>query len=36
MNRRIEDFITWASSLAVQSGRPHEVIPEDPHGAIGV
>ncbi|MGW7426168.1 hypothetical protein ACWGJB_40245 [Streptomyces sp. NPDC054813] len=35
MNRRIEDFITWASDLAVRSGRPHEVVPEDPHGAVG-
>ncbi|WP_406470473.1 hypothetical protein [Streptomyces sp. NBC_01615] len=35
LNRRIEDFITWASALAVRSGRPHEVIPEDPHGAVG-
>lgn len=35
MNRRIEDFITWASALAVRTGRPHETIPDDPHGAIG-
>ncbi|MFI1721785.1 integrase [Streptomyces sp. NPDC020489] len=35
MNRRIEDFITWASALAVRSGRPLEVIPQDPHGAVG-
>ncbi|MEQ4608463.1 hypothetical protein ABMX48_17650 [Streptomyces cavourensis] len=35
MNRRIEDFISWASALALRLGRPHEVIPDDPHGAIG-
>ncbi|MEV0415989.1 hypothetical protein AB0I68_35840 [Streptomyces sp. NPDC050448] len=35
MNRRIEDFIIWASALAGRCGRPHETIPDDPHGAIG-
>ncbi|MFF4978499.1 integrase [Streptomyces sp. NPDC001046] len=35
MNRRIEDFISWSSALALRLGRPHEVIPDDPHGAIG-
>jgi hypothetical protein len=35
MNRRIEDFITWASALAVRRGRPQETISDDPHGAMG-
>jgi integrase len=35
MSRRVEDFITWASALATRSGRPHEVIPDDPYGAVG-
>ncbi|GAA3311022.1 hypothetical protein GCM10020295_79660 [Streptomyces cinereospinus] len=36
MRNRIEDFIEWASGLAVGLDRPHEVIPEDPFGALGV
>ncbi|MFJ8677634.1 hypothetical protein [Streptomyces sp. NPDC093589] len=36
MRNRIEDFIAWASGLAVDLERPHEVIPDDPFGAIGV
>jgi len=33
---RIEDFVTWATQQALRLGRPHETIPEDRHGAIGV
>ncbi|MFJ2746360.1 integrase [Streptomyces sp. NPDC087440] len=36
MGSRVEDFIAWASGLAVRLGRPHEVIPDDPFGALGV
>ncbi|MGW7250417.1 hypothetical protein [Streptomyces decoyicus] len=36
MRNRTEDFIAWASSLAVDLDRPHEVIPDDPFGALGV
>ncbi|MEV7384302.1 hypothetical protein [Streptomyces lydicus] len=32
---RIEAFATWVSDLAARLGRPHEIVPEDPHGAIG-
>lgn len=33
---RIEDFVTWASQQALRLGRPHETIPDDRHGAIGL
>ncbi|MEV8196208.1 integrase [Streptomyces sp. NPDC079141] len=36
MRNRVEDFIAWASGLAVRLDRPHEVIPDDPFGALGV
>ncbi|MFF7976707.1 hypothetical protein [Streptomyces sp. NPDC007905] len=36
MRNRTEDFIEWASDLAVGLNRPHEVIPDDPFGALGV
>lgn len=36
MRSRIEDFVTWAGDLAVRMGRPHEAVPDDPHGAIGM
>ncbi|MYQ82261.1 MULTISPECIES: integrase [unclassified Streptomyces] len=36
MNKRIENFTTWASGLAKRFGRPHEVIPADEYGAVGV
>ncbi|MGW7427515.1 hypothetical protein ACWGJB_47515 [Streptomyces sp. NPDC054813] len=36
MRHRIEDFAVWASQLAVRLGRRHEVVPDDPHGALGV
>jgi hypothetical protein len=35
MGRRIEDFVSWANTLADSHGRPHETIPDDPHGALG-
>ncbi|MFD4659677.1 integrase [Kitasatospora sp. NPDC058444] len=35
MRTRIEDFAAFASDLARRLDRPHEVVPADPHGAIG-
>ncbi|MGW3957222.1 integrase [Streptomyces sp. NPDC004752] len=35
MRERVESFADWASQTARRLGRPHEVIPPDPHGAIG-
>jgi hypothetical protein len=36
MNRRIEQFIGWVSDLARKQGRPHEAVPDDKYGAVGV
>ncbi|MGW9360960.1 integrase [Streptomyces diastaticus] len=36
MNEWIEKFIIWASDFAKRLGRPHEVIPADKYGAVGV
>lgn len=36
MNTRIEKFIAWASDLAGKLDRPHEAIPADRHGPVGV
>ncbi|MDQ1022360.1 hypothetical protein QFZ43_008909 [Streptomyces afghaniensis] len=36
MRNRIEDFIVWVSGLAVRLDRPHEIVPDDPFGALGV
>jgi hypothetical protein len=36
MNLRVEKFITWASNLAKSLDRPHETVPEDKYGSIGV
>ncbi|MXG30159.1 hypothetical protein [Streptomyces sp. YIM 132580] len=36
MRLRIEAFATWASNLAHRLGREGEIIPDDPHGAIGL
>lgn len=36
MNLRVEKFIAWASNLARSLDRPHEMIPEDRYGSIGV
>ncbi|WP_407111254.1 integrase [Streptomyces sp. DSM 116494] len=33
---RIEDFVTWANHEAQVHHLPDQVIPEDPHGAIGM
>lgn len=35
LRERVEHFVDWASQLALRLDRPHEVIPPDPHGAIG-
>ncbi|MFJ3219986.1 hypothetical protein ACIPLC_29230 [Kitasatospora sp. NPDC086801] len=35
MRARIEDFTAFASDLALRLNRPHETVPDDPHGAIG-
>lgn len=35
LRERVETFVDWASQLALRLERPHEVIPADPHGAIG-
>ncbi|WP_367318446.1 hypothetical protein [Streptomyces sp. HUAS ZL42] len=32
---RIEDFVTWANAEAARHHLPSEVIPPDPHGAVG-
>ncbi len=31
---RIKAFIAWANATATRLGRPHELIPADPHGPI--
>ncbi|MFJ5548623.1 integrase [Streptomyces sp. NPDC093225] len=36
MRSRIEGFVAWASELARRLEREHEVIPDDPHGAVGL
>lgn len=36
MKKRIENFTMWASDLAKHFGRPHEVIPVDKYGSVGV
>jgi hypothetical protein len=36
MNLRVEKFIAWASNLAKTLDRPHEMIPQDRYGSIGV
>jgi len=36
LRSRIEAFAEWASHLARRLGREGEVIPDDPHGAIGL
>ncbi|WP_280328979.1 integrase [Nocardia wallacei] len=35
LKSRVEDFVAWANSEAAQHHLPHEIIPDDPHGAIG-
>ncbi|MFC0848400.1 integrase [Streptomyces noboritoensis] len=35
LRERVEHFVDWASQLALRLDRPREVIPPDPHGAIG-
>ncbi|MEV6425738.1 hypothetical protein [Streptomyces sp. NPDC051662] len=35
LRERVENFVDWASRMALRLERPHEVIPPDPHGAIG-
>lgn len=36
LRARIEDFITWANAEAASLQLPHETIPPDPHGEVGV
>ncbi|MFE9853336.1 hypothetical protein ACFYPN_31735 [Streptomyces sp. NPDC005576] len=36
LHSRIEAFAAWASGLARTLGRDSEVVPDDPHGAIGL
>ncbi|WP_050495271.1 MULTISPECIES: hypothetical protein [unclassified Streptomyces] len=36
MRSRIEGFVAWAGELARKLDREHEIIPHDPHGAIGL
>ncbi|HEY1712578.1 MAG TPA: hypothetical protein VGG07_06725 [Solirubrobacteraceae bacterium] len=33
---RIDDFTAWTNTLATRLERPGEVIPEDPHGGVGL
>ncbi|MER5659383.1 hypothetical protein [Streptomyces mirabilis] len=35
LRARIEEFVTWANAEAARHGLPGEVIPPDPHGAVG-
>ncbi|MFM9626567.1 integrase [Streptomyces galilaeus] len=35
MRQRIEDFVAWSNTEAQAQGLENEVIPPDPHGAIG-
>ncbi|KAF5991075.1 hypothetical protein [Streptomyces sp. WAC00263] len=35
LRTRIEDFVTWANAEAAGHGPPGEVIPSDPHEAVG-
>ncbi|MFH8411302.1 integrase [Streptomyces sp. NPDC018019] len=35
LSKRIEDFVAWVNREATVQGLPAQVIPEDPHGAIG-
>ncbi|MEW2621434.1 hypothetical protein [Streptomyces sp. NPDC048106] len=36
LSRKIEDFVTWANHEALLQGLPNQVIPQDPHGPIGL
>lgn len=36
LNTRVEDFVAWANREAAAQGLPDQIIPEDPHGAIGL
>ncbi|WP_327311957.1 hypothetical protein [Streptomyces sp. NBC_01235] len=36
MRHRIEDFASWSSQLALHLDCRHEIVPDDPHGTIGV
>ncbi|MFD8440475.1 integrase [Streptomyces microflavus] len=36
LRTRIEDFARWASDLALRLDRPHETVPDDPHGGLGL
>ncbi|MGW0545693.1 integrase [Streptomyces altiplanensis] len=36
LRQRIEGFVKWANHEAQAQGLPDQVIPEDPHGAIGM
>ncbi|MFI0214497.1 integrase [Streptomyces lydicus] len=35
LHRRIKDFVSWANREAKVQGLPDQIIPKDPHGAIG-
>ncbi|MCO1575533.1 integrase [Crossiella sp. SN42] len=35
MRRRIEDFVAWVNAESLAHGLSDEVVPPDPHGAIG-
>ncbi|WP_024754433.1 hypothetical protein [Streptomyces exfoliatus] len=34
LNKRIEDFVTWANREARMQGLPEQLVPEDPHGKV--
>lgn len=36
MKGRIQKFMVWASKLARSLERPHEIVPEDKYGPVGV
>jgi hypothetical protein len=36
LNKRIKDFVLWANREATARDLPEQIIPKDPHGAIGL
>lgn len=36
LNRKIENFVTWVNQEAPSQNLPHQIVPKDPHGRIGL
>lgn len=34
INQSMEEFTQWVNAYCARTGRPHEVIPDDPHGRV--